>query len=84
MNAFRQYAQNSANAEKTRPVSSKRIVTYLQMSVALVFSAVFECFIMNAGQRFSDSEWSRILTAGGLVVFGGSLWCCLVLQLDLC
>ncbi len=31
--------------------------------------------------RFSDSEWSRILKAGGLVVFGAS---CLVLQLDLC
>ncbi len=25
---------------------------------------------MNAGQRFSGSEWSRILKTGGLVVFG--------------
>ncbi len=42
---------------------------------------------MNAdlcgGQRFSDSEWIRILKAGDLVVFG-SLWSCLVSQLDLC
>ncbi len=35
-------------------------------------------------QRFSDSEWNRILKAGDLVVFGISLWSCLVLQLDLC
>ncbi len=38
---------------------------------------------MNAGQRVSDSEWTRILKAGDLV-FGVSLWSCLVLQLDLC
>ncbi len=36
------------------------------------------------GQRFSDSEWNRLLKAGDLVVFGVSLWFCLVLQLDLC
>ncbi len=33
------------------------------------------------GQRFSDSEWNRILKAGDLVVFGVSLWSCLVLQI---
>ncbi len=35
---------------------------------------------MNAGQRFSGSEWSRILKGEGLVVFGVSLWSCWVLQ----
>ncbi len=33
------------------------------------------------GGRFSDSEWSRILKAGGLVVFGvscGHVWYCSV------
>ncbi len=29
---------------------------------------------MNAGQRFSDSEWSRILKAGGLVILNGVVY----------
>ncbi len=45
-------------------------------------------FIMNADyavvRDLADSEWNHILKAGDLVVFGVSLWSCLVLQLDLC
>ncbi len=29
---------------------------------------------MKAGQRFSDSEWSRILKAGGLVIVNGVVY----------
>ncbi len=60
------------------------------MSVKLLFSAciwlksksVYNERQLCGGQRFSDSEWNRILKAGDLVVFGVSLWSCLVLQLD--
>ncbi len=89
MNEFKQEAQNSANAEKTRPISSaitERIVTYVQMSVQLLFSACIwlKCkSVYNERlcgcQRFSDSEWNRILKAGDVVVFGVSLWSCLVI-----
>ncbi len=89
MNEFKQKAQNSANAEKTWPISSaitERTVTYVQMSVKLLFSAYIwlkskSVLLLNAGQRFSDSEWIRILKAGDLVVLGvscGPVWyCCL-------
>ncbi len=29
---------------------------------------------MNAGQMFRDSEWSRILKAGGLVILNGVVY----------
>ncbi len=29
---------------------------------------------MSAGQRFSDSEWIRILKAGGLVILNGVVY----------
>ncbi len=29
---------------------------------------------MNAGQRFSDSEWSHILKAGGSVILNGAIY----------
>ncbi len=55
MNELEQSAQNSANAEKTWPISSaitERIVTYVQMSVKAFLQRVFglkaDCFIMNA------------------------------------
>ncbi len=72
-------AQNRVNAEKTQPISSaitERIVTYVQMPVTLLFSACIwlRVFIMNAGQTFSDSEWSRILKAGGLVILNGAVY----------
>ncbi len=42
------------------------------------------CFRLCGGQIFSDSEWIRIVVqVEGLVVFGVSLWSCLVSQLDL-
>ncbi len=48
------------------------------MSVTLLFSACVglkaRVFIMNAGQRFSDSEWSRILKEGGLVILNGVVY----------
>ncbi len=59
MNEFKQEAQNSANAEKTRPISSaitERIVTYVQMYVSPEYNYYFQhvfglksrVFIMNA------------------------------------
>ncbi len=32
---------------------------------------ILEWFRSNKGGRFSDSEWSRILKAGGLVILNG-------------
>ncbi len=56
----------------------KRIVTYVQISVQLLCSACIWLKSKSAynerwlcsGQRFSDSEWNRILKAADLVVFG--------------
>ncbi len=39
-----------------------------------VFGLKARVFIMNAGQRFSDSEWSRILKVGGLVILNGVVY----------
>ncbi len=80
MNEFKRYAQNSANAEKTRPISSaitERIVTYVQ--IWFKSKSVYNERCLCGGQRFSDSEWSRILKAGDLVLCGascGHVWYC--------
>ncbi len=39
-----------------------------------MFGLKARVFIIKAGQRFSDSEFSRILKAGGLVILNGVVY----------
>ncbi len=67
---------------------TERIVTYVQMSAKLLFQCVFglksRVFIINADyavvRDLAIMNGTVYCKAGGLVVFGVSLWPCLVLQ----